>query len=94
MTPEVRRGRPSEALFRDDTAGPVAEPSNGGNGERRQRPARAEARGGGADRQAAGHPGEAAGPRPGPGLRPVRRDDAADGLCYTCCSCGNNTGCG
>ena len=34
------------------------------------------------------------GPRPRPGLLAVRRHDAAHGHCYTCSSCGNNTGCG
>ena len=78
LTPEVRaRKAEMEALMRGDTAGPVAEPSNGGNGGGN---GAREARGGGADGRAAGHPGEAAGPGPRPGLRPVRRDDAADGL--------------
>ena len=42
--------------------------------------AAADARSISADGRAAGDPGEAAGPGPGPGVRPVRRDDAADGL--------------
>ena len=81
LTPEVRaRKAEMEALMRGDTAGPVAEPSNGGNGGGQRLGGRGEARGVGADRRAAGDPGEAAGHGPRPGLRPVRRDDAADGL--------------
>ena len=79
LTPEVRaRKAEMEALMRGDTAGPVAEPSNGGNGggngSRRSR----QAGRGSAHGRAAGDPGEAAGHGPRPGLRPVRRDDAAD----------------
>ena len=36
-----------------------------------------------ADRHAAGRPGAPAGPRPGPGVQPVRRHDAADGVAAT-----------
>ena len=86
LTAEVRARKASqEALMRGDTAGPAAE----ADAARAQRTARrtaataprrrGQARGGGADRRAPGDPGQAAGPRPGPGLRPVRRDDAAHG---------------
>ena len=47
-----------------------------------------------ADRHPAGRPGALHGPRPRAGMQPVRRDDAAHGPCYTCSTCGNNTGCG
>ena len=82
LTPEVRaRKAAQEALMRGDTAGPE-EPANGT--ERRQRLGQRrhdrEAADRGADRRAAGDPGEAAGPRPRPRLRPVRRHDAAHRL--------------
>ena len=49
----------------------------------------------GAHRLAAGGAGPDRGPRPGPGVLAVRRHDAANrARCYTCSSCGNNTGCG
>ena len=90
LTPEVRARKASqEALMRGDTAGP-------GRARARSRPTArtaatarptaataarpSQARGGGADRRAAGDPGEAGRPRPGPGVRPVRRHDAAHRL--------------
>ena len=85
-----------EALMRGDTAAPVATSGRrtatataatartAGNGGGERRPPRQPAQ----DRRGRRamtdeppvDPGEAAGPRPGPGLRPVRRHDAAHGL--------------
>ncbi len=88
LTPEVRaRKAAQDALMRGDTAGPE-EPAptpggnggNGGNGHSVAAEQGAAAGRSGADRRAAGDPGEAAGLGTGPGLRPVRRDDAADRL--------------
>ena len=90
LTAEVRaRKAAQEALMRGDTAGPPADdddegPSNGpgnghangGNGGVDDRPAG----GRGVHRRAADAPGRAAGPRPGAGVRPVRRHDAAHRL--------------
>ena len=83
LTPEVRArktaagrgdvGRPS------DTAGPATRPrpaaATAATRRRRRRAGRR-----GADRHAAGRPGRIVGPRPRPGLQPVRRHDAAHGL--------------
>ena len=88
LTPEVRaRKAAQEALMRGDTAGPRPAPSgpangagnghagNGGHGH----PVTAAGRGGVHGRPA-GDPRGPAGPRPRPGVRPVRRHDAAHGL--------------
>ena len=83
MTQEVRNKKEAETSqlglgIATDTAGPA-------NGQRRQRRTaagqrrRVRARGRGLHRHPAGRPGEDAGPRPRPGLRAVRRHDAADG---------------
>ena len=87
LTPEVRaRKAAQDALaYGGDTAGPpAASPPS------REAPTAPTARAGGGGgsvgpdervhRHAAGRPGDAAGPRPRPGVQPVRRDDAADGL--------------
>ena len=92
LTPEVRARKASQdALMRGDTAGPPAPPEKRHGAreryERRQRSrnltrgqASGQARGIRADRRAPGDPGEAPRDGAGPGLRAVRRDDAADGL--------------
>ena len=89
LTAEIRARKAAEnAVMRGDTAGPPepadesAEPTNGGNGWQRPLDADRErtARSRGAHGRAAGDPGEAAGPGAGPGLRDVRRHDAADRL--------------
>ena len=83
MTQEVRNKKDAETSqlglgIATDTAGPA----NGGNG--RQRPRRGGnggalgPGGGGLHRNPAGRPGEDVRPRPRPGLRAVRRHDAAD----------------
>ena len=90
LTPEVRaRKAAQDALaYGGDTAGPpatAAEPvaaaaasappaGQVGDGGRAAAPTSA------ADRHAPGRPGDDAGPRPRPGVQPVRRHDAADGV--------------
>ena len=83
LTAEIRARKAAEAaIMRGDTAGPPepAEPSRPTVGTAATATRRAEARSGGAHGRAAGDPGEAAGPGAGPGLRDVRRHDAADRL--------------
>ena len=88
MTQEVRNKQEAETSqlglgIATDTAGPAngGGNGNGGNGETAQGAAGESRRGGprrrGLHRLAAGDPGEDAGPRPRPGLRAVRRHDAA-----------------
>jgi ribonucleoside-diphosphate reductase alpha chain len=97
LTPEVRaRKAEMEALMRGDTAGPVAEPSkggtNGGNGGGN----------GGAAKPAASAltdeppviPAKLAGMDLGPACGQCGGMMQRTGSCYTCSSCGNNTGCG
>ncbi len=93
LTPEVRaRKAEMEALMRGDTAGPVAEPSNGGtNGGN-----------GGAAKPAASAltdeppviPAKLQGMDLGPACGQCGGMMQRTGSCYTCSSCGNNTGCG
>jgi ribonucleoside-diphosphate reductase alpha chain len=93
LTPEVRaRKAEMEALMRSDTAGPVAEPSNGGNGGGN----------GGAAKPAASAltdeppviPAKLQGMDLGPACGQCGGMMQRTGSCYTCSSCGNNTGCG
>ena len=79
---------------RDRRPTPPAPPTaHSVHGQRQRRPRRSPRRPALTDTPPV-RPGEDAGPRPRPGLRAVRRHDAAHRLCYTCSSCGNNTGCG
>ncbi len=91
LTPEVRaRKSEQEALMRGDTAGPANGGTNGGNGHSGNGGAVAEPeiQQPGTTRAAAEamtdeppvHPGPAHGLRPGAGVRPVRRHDAAHRL--------------
>ena len=96
LTPEVRaRKAEMEALMRGDTAGPVAEPSNGGtNG--------GNGGGNGAAKPAAAAftdeppviPAKLQGMDLGPACGQCGGMMQRTGSCYTCSSCGNNTGCG
>jgi ribonucleoside-diphosphate reductase alpha chain len=97
LTPEVRQRKAEmDALMRGDTAGPVAEPSNGGNGTN-----------GGNGGTTAAKPATAAltdeppvipaklqGMDLGPACGQCGGMMQRTGSCYTCSSCGNNTGCG
>ena len=94
LTPEVRaRKAEMEALMRGDTAGPVAEPSNGGNGG---------GNGSAKPKPAASAltddppviPAKLQGMDLGPACGQCGGMMQRTGSCYTCSSCGNNTGCG
>jgi ribonucleoside-diphosphate reductase alpha chain len=96
MTPEVRtRKAEMEALMRGDTAGPVAEPANGGNGTNG-------GNGGAGVKPAAAAftdeppviPAKLQGMDLGPACGQCGGMMQRTGSCYTCSSCGNNTGCG
>jgi ribonucleoside-diphosphate reductase alpha chain len=100
MTPEVRaRKAEQEALMRGDTAGPVAEPSNGGNGH-----SNGGTNGGNGTtvKPAAAAftdeppviPAKLQGMDLGPACGQCGGMMQRTGSCYTCSSCGNNTGCG
>jgi ribonucleoside-diphosphate reductase alpha chain len=100
LTPEVRaRKAAQDALMRGDTAAPVApaEPGNGTNG------GNGHANGGnGAPKPAASAltdeppviPAKLAGLDLGPACGQCGGMMQRTGSCYTCSSCGNNTGCG
>jgi ribonucleoside-diphosphate reductase alpha chain len=96
LTPEVRaRKAEMEALMRGDTAGPVAEPSSGGNGTNG-------GGNGGAAKPAASAltdeppviPAKLQGMDLGPACEQCGGMMQRTGSCYTCSSCGYNTGCG
>src|SRR5688572_27792693 len=94
MTPEVRaRKAEMEALMRGDTAGPVAEPSNGGtnggNGSAKPKPAAAAL-----TDEPPVIPAKLQGMDLGPACGQCGGMMQRTGSCYTCSSCGNNTGCG
>ncbi len=93
LTPEVRaRKAEMEALMRGDTAGPVAEPSNGGNGGgnavAKSKPATA------LTDEPPVIPAKLQGMDLGPACDQCGGMMQRTGSCYTCSSCGNNTGCG
>ncbi|MDX6583337.1 MAG: ribonucleoside-diphosphate reductase alpha chain [Solirubrobacterales bacterium] len=99
LTPEVRARKEAQlAMFSDDTSAP---PANGGNGN-------GHANGGSAEPQPEAKPAAAA-LTDTPPVIPAKLSPAGDlgpacdqcggmmqrtGSCYTCSSCGNNTGCG
>ena len=92
MTPEVRsRKAAQEALMRGDTAGPPEEekPTNGGNGHTKPKPATAAL----TDEPPA-IPAKLQGLELGPACAQCGGMMQRTGSCYTCSSCGNNTGCG
>ena len=99
LTPEVRaRKAAQDAMTVDLEPTPPARARHRGRrrgGRRRLRQRRPSARGRGAHR----HPAGASrrrwlGPRPRPGVRQCGGMMQRTGSCYTCSSCGNNTGCG
>jgi ribonucleoside-diphosphate reductase alpha chain len=78
-----------EALMRGDTAGPVAEPANGGNGSAKPKPAAAAL-----TDEPPVIPAKLQGMDLGPACGQCGGMMQRTGSCYTCSSCGNNTGCG
>jgi ribonucleoside-diphosphate reductase alpha chain len=94
LTPEVRARKASEeALMRGDTAAPApAEPANGGNGhtaDASPKPPTAAL----TDEPPA-VPAKLQGLELGPACAQCGGMMQRTGSCYTCSSCGNNTGCG
>ena len=107
MTPEVRaRKEAQEVLFRDDTAGPARPPangnggSNGGNGDSHARGETSTQPGTTLSAAAAMTdtppviPAKLQGLDLGPACGQCGGMMQRTGSCYTCSSCGNNTGCG
>ena len=104
LTPEVRaRKSAQEALFRDDTAGPV-EANGGGNGKAADegaatkghvsQPARTRAAAEALTDEPPVLPARMRGLDLGPACAQCGGMMQRTGSCYTCSSCGNNTGCG
>jgi ribonucleoside-diphosphate reductase alpha chain len=92
MTPEVRaRKEAQEVLFRDDTAGPANGGTNGGgNGNGEKSAPAAEA----LTMTPPVIPAKLQGLDLGPACGQCGGMMQRTGSCYTCSSCGNNTGCG
>jgi len=93
LTAEIRARKAGEAAaMRGDTAGPPAgesEPANGGNGHSTAKPAAAAM----TDEPPA-VPAKLQGLELGPACAMCGGMMQRTGSCYTCSSCGNNTGCG
>ncbi len=100
MTPEVRaRKEAQEVLFRDDTAGPANAPGNGnggnGNGgETSTQPGTTRAAAAAMTDTPPVIPAKLQGLDLGPACGQCGGMMQRTGSCYTCSSCGNNTGCG
>src|SRR3712207_2766577 len=109
MTPEVRaRKAPQEALMRGDTAAPVAPANgNGGNGHSNgggnghakpkakvSQPAKTVAAAEAMTDSPPVIPAKLVGLDLGPACSQCGGMMQRTGSCYTCSSCGNNTGCG
>jgi ribonucleoside-diphosphate reductase alpha chain len=100
MTPEVRaRKAAQDALMRGDTAGPVVVETNGGGGNGHAKPKASQP----AKTVAAAEaltdsppviPAKLIGLDLGPACSACGGMMQRTGSCYTCSSCGNNTGCG
>jgi ribonucleoside-diphosphate reductase alpha chain len=98
LTPEVRSRKASqEALMRDDTAGPPPEAGNGG-GNRSPSPAPGttppQPAAASLTEEPSPVPARLAGLDLGPACAQCGGMMQRTGSCYTCSSCGNNTGCG
>ena len=94
LTPEVRARKASqEALMRDDTAGPPAEPTNGG-GNGSPAPTTPQPAAASLTNEPPPVPARLAGLDLGPACAQCGGMMQRTGSCYTCSSCGNNTGCG
>jgi ribonucleoside-diphosphate reductase alpha chain len=94
LTAEIRARKAGEAAaMRGDTAGPpepaATEPTNGGNGHSKPKPAAAAL----TDEPPA-IPAKLQGLELGPACAMCGGMMQRTGSCYTCSSCGNNTGCG
>jgi ribonucleoside-diphosphate reductase alpha chain len=106
MTPEVRaRKAAQDALMRGDTAGPTAPPAvektNGGNGggngapkPTASKPAKTVAAAEALTDTPPVIPAKLVGLDLGPACSACGGMMQRTGSCYTCSSCGNNTGCG
>jgi ribonucleoside-diphosphate reductase alpha chain len=109
LTPEIRARKAAEmAAPSADTAGPAEEPTNGGNGHANggnghngESTPTASAPSGGAKPAAAAFtdeppsvPAKLQGLELGPACAMCGGMMQRTGSCYTCSSCGNNTGCG
>jgi ribonucleoside-diphosphate reductase alpha chain len=103
MTPEVRaRKAAQDALMRGDTAGPVAPVetngggANGGNGHAKKpaQPAKTVAAAEALTDSPPVIPAKLVGLDLGPACSACGGMMQRTGSCYTCSSCGNNTGCG
>jgi ribonucleoside-diphosphate reductase alpha chain len=94
LTPEVRQRKlEQDALMRGDTAGPVATPGNGGGngGATAEAPQPAAAA---MTDDPPVVPAKLQGLDLGPACDQCGGMMQRTGACYTCSSCGNNTGCG
>jgi ribonucleoside-diphosphate reductase alpha chain len=99
MTPEVRaRKAAQEALMRGDTAAPVedapTETGNGSNGHANGGVAKAKPAAAGLTDEPPVIPAKLQGLDLGPACGQCGGMMQRTGSCYTCSSCGNNTGCG
>ena len=105
LTPEVRaRKAAQEALMRGDTAGPEGAngssngegngASNGGNGAHVSQPATTKAAAEALTDEPPALPAKLEGLDLGPACGQCGGMMQRTGSCYTCSSCGNNTGCG
>jgi ribonucleoside-diphosphate reductase alpha chain len=98
MTAEVKaRKAAEEAALRGDTAGPVKANGNGGNGSGNGAPAAsapAPAASAMTDDPPVAAPAKITGLDLGPACSQCGGMMQRTGTCYTCSSCGNNTGCG
>ncbi len=100
LTPEVRARKMAEQAAlsgRGDTAGPEAVPSNGGNGAgngHASQPAKTVAAAEAMTDTPPVAPAAMAGLDLGPACAQCGGMMQRTGSCYTCSSCGNNTGCG
>jgi ribonucleoside-diphosphate reductase alpha chain len=93
LTPEVRQRKlEQEALMRGDTAGPAATETNGGNGAAKVEPPKPAAAALTDDPPTT--PAKLQGLDLGPACGQCGGMMQRTGSCYTCSSCGNNTGCG
>jgi ribonucleoside-diphosphate reductase alpha chain len=101
LTPEVRSRKASqEALMRGDTAEPAPAPANGTNGHGNgaakveAKPVEAQPAAAALTDEPPAVPAKLVGLDLGPACAQCGGMMQRTGSCYTCSSCGNNTGCG